>query len=448
MKHFDDERSDARPSLHRRQFLRGALGGLALRSVASGLPAGLLLAPRAGRAQADPLAEGPGRMVILFTSQAGDPVNANVPGCYGPGAEEVAHPADPRMAPTELRLSGRPYTAAKPWADLPQRVLDQTVFFHHATYTPVHQDQSKVMKLMGATDGDEMLVSVLARHLAPRQASVQAVPLSLGARTGAELLTAQGRVLANVGPRSIRRALGGPQGPLASLHELRDREIDRIYQLYREHGTRHDRQLLDAWARSRDEVRSVGDELLSRLDAIDGDDEDNQIIAASVLAAMNITPVITVRGRFGGDNHNDADLAREVRQTVSGVARMGRLMTELAALRRQGVLRHDVIVGSINVFGRTLRKKGTRGRDHNRGHHVTVMMGPGLRGGVIGGIERSGNDYRSRSIDAVTGAAGGDIPFSDTLGAMAKTLGAAAGLPRSALDEAIRAGRPVESAFA
>lgn len=434
--------------LDRRQLLRSAFGGLALRATASGLPASLLLAPRAGRAQADPLAGGPGRMLILFTSQAGDPVNANVPGMYEGPATEVAHPEDPRMAPTELRLSGQRYIAARPWAELPQRILDQTVFFHHATYTPVHQDQSKVMRLMGATDSNEMLVSILARALAPRQGSVQAVPLSLGARSGSELLTAQGRLLANVGPRSIRRALGGPQGPLASLHELRDREIDRIYQLYRAHGTRHDRALLDAWARSRDEVRGVSDALLSRLDSITTDNEDDQVVAASVLAAMNITPVITVRGRFGGDNHNDAGLVRETNETISGVARMGRLMTELEGLRSEGVLRHDVLVGSINVFGRTLRTRGTAGRDHQRGHHVTVMMGPGLRGSVIGGVERSGNDFRSTSIDSTTGLPGGDIPFEENLGAMAKTLGAALGVPSEVLDESVHLGRPVRAALA
>ncbi len=434
--------------IDRRQLLRSAFGGLALRSVASGLPASLLLAPRPGRAQADPRAAGPGRMLMLFTSSAGDPVNANVPGCYGPGVEEIAHPEDPRMAPTELRLSGRTYVAARPWAELPQSLLDRTVFFHHATYTPVHQDQSKVMRLMGATENDQMVVSVFARHLAERQGSVQSVPLSLGARSGSELLTAQGRLLANVGPRSIRRALGGPQGPLAGLQPLRDREIDRIYNLYREHGNRHDIGLLDAWARSRDEVRGVSEALLGRLDGIAGDGLDDQVAAASVLAAMNITPVITLKGAFGGDNHNDLGLVRETAQTLTGVARMGRLVAELDAMRSQGVLRHEVIVGSLNVFGRTLRTRGTDGRDHQRGHHVAVLMGPGLRGSVIGGLERSGNDYRCTSINAETGASGGDIRFEATLGAMAKTVGAALGIPNEVLDGAVRLGRPVSAALA
>lgn len=434
--------------LDRRQLLRAALGGVALRSVATGLPASLLLAPRVGRAQADPMAAGPGRMLILFTSNAGDPLNANVPGTYGAGAEEVAHSPAPTMAESPVKLGETFSTAAKPWADLPQWLLDQTCFFHHATYTPVHQDQSKVMKLMGATDDDEMLVTILARLLAPRQGSVQSVPLSLGARNGSELLTARGRVLANVGPRSIARALGGPTGPLATMHELRDREIDRIYKLYRDHGTRHDRDLLDAWARSRDEVRGISDELVGQLADIDQDGEEDQAKAAAVLAAMNITPVITLKGSFGGDNHNDANLGRETTQTISGVARIGRLMTQLRTMREQGILRHDVLVGSLNVFGRTLRKKGTSGRDHNRGHHVAVLMGPGMKGSVIGGIERNGNDYRATGIDAETGGKGTSISYEETLGSMAKTLGTALGIEAKQLDAYVDQGRPVPAALA
>ncbi|MEO1228521.1 MAG: hypothetical protein AAFZ18_06430 [Myxococcota bacterium] len=435
-------------SLDRRSLLRTSLGSLALRSIASGLPASLLLSPRPGRAQADPLASGPGRMLVVFTSQAGDPINANVPGTYGEFAEEVVHPEDPAMEATQVRLREHITTAARPWAELPQYVLDQTCFFHHATYTPVHQDQPKVMRLMGATDDDEMLVSLLAKLLAPRQGAVQALPLSLGARAGGELLTAQSRVLANVGPRSIARALGGADGPLASMHALRDREIDRIHKVYRSHGNVHDRRLLDAWARSRDEVRTISDELVGRLSAINNDGEDSQVVAASVLAAMNITPVITVRGRFGGDNHTDPGLARETDQTVTGVARIGRLRSELDNLKLQGVLRHDVIIGSINVFGRTLMSRGTEGRDHNRGHHCAILMGPGIRGSVVGGLERSGNDYRSTSIDPDTGGRIGSIPYDESLASMAKTLGVALGVDETALNAQIKLGQPVRAALA
>ena len=440
--------NQTRPGSTRREVLKAGLSALALKSVATGLPASLLLAPRVGRTQPDPMAAGPSRMLILFTSQNGDPINANVPGTYGERVADIAHSAAETMAPTTLRLAEVTTVAARPWAELPQRVLDQTCFFHHATYTPVHQDQTEVMRLMGATRNDEMLVSILAKHLAAKQGSVQNLPLSLGARSGAELLTAGGRLIANVGPRSIARALGGPQGSLASLHALRDREIDRIYRVYRDHGTKNDRQLLDAWTRSRDDVRTLSDELVGRLSTINNDNEDSQVIAATVLAAMNITPVITVHGRFGGDNHSDAGLARETEETISGVARMGTLMNELDALKTSGILRHDVIVGSINVFGRTLSTRGTDGRDHQRGHHCAVFMGPGIRGSVIGGLEKSGNDYRATSIDPETGASFGSIRFEETLASMAKTLGVALGVDESTLSESVATGRSVRAALA
>ena len=437
--------------MHRRDVLRAAVGGglsagwgLALRALATGLPASILLRPNPGRAQSSPAESGPGRMLIIFSNARGDPVNANVPGTYGPGAEEVAHPPDPVMAETPLLLSGRAYTAAKPWADLPQSVLDNTVFFHHATYTPVHPDHRKVMALMGGTKNGEMLASIFSEALAPRQRSIQVAPLSLGAPS----LRFRGQVLANVPPSTIARALGGAAGPLASLTQMRDETVDRIYSIYKEHGTKHDRALLDAWARSRQQVRSVSDALLDRLDAINNNSLDNQANAAAVLAAMNITPVLSVKAMFGDDNHFDQNLVRETRDTVAGVARMGRLMSNLESLRREGVLRHEVILATFSVFGRTLRHRGTEGRDHNGGHHVTVMMGPGLRGSVVGGIERHENDYRSTSIDSATGASGGDIPFEDSLGAMAKTLGRALGVDQATLDKNIFRGKPVLSALA
>lgn len=429
----------------RRSLLKSTFGSIALRSAATGLPTSLLLGPRYAQAQA--FTEGRGRILILFTSSAGDPINANVPGTYEE-APEVAHSESPLMEPSNVRLGGQVYTAAKPWADLPQKTLNQTCFFHHATFTPVHQDQAKVMKLMGATDNNEMMVSLFAKELAPMLDTVQAVPLSLGARNGSELLTAQGRVLANVGPRSIARALGGPEGPLASLHTLRDREIDRIYALYKTYGTRRDRQLIDAWARSRNEVRTVGDSLVGRLSSINSDNEDSQVAAASVLAAMNIAPVFSVKGSFGGDNHTDPNLARETAQTVSGVARMQALMQSIEELQNEGALKHEVVISTLNVFGRTLSTRGTDGRDHNRGHHVTVMMGSGIRGSVIGGLERTGVDYRCTSIDPETGAPEGKVSYENTLGSMAKTMGTALGISAERLDTEINLGRPIKAALA
>ncbi|MEL6190268.1 MAG: hypothetical protein AAFU79_37070, partial [Myxococcota bacterium] len=351
------------------------------------------------------------------------------------------------MAPTEIRLQGRSYTVAKPWADLGARHLERSLFFHHATYTPVHQDLPEVMRLMGAADDDEMLVSILARELAPGLGSIQNVPISLGASgTGNELLTSGGRVLANVGPTAIRKALGGDDGPLGDLRALRDRYVDRMYEVFKEHGSRGDRRLIDAWVRSRDDVRNISQDLLGLLDSIEDNNEDAQATAAVVLTAMNISPVVTMRSTFGGDNHVDPNLEREVNGHVDCIGRVKRMLDELDGLRSSGVVRNDVLVGSINVFGRTLRKKGIQGRDHNRAHHVTVMFGDAFRGQVVGGIERVGKDYGATSIDAQTGAARGNIPFEETFASMAKTLGVAMGVPRSTMDARVKLGQVVEAA--
>jgi hypothetical protein len=388
------------------------------------------------------------RMLILASSSAGDPVNANVPGTYLP---EIFHSADPAMVESPLTMSGQSYTAAKPWADLPQTTLDRTVFFHHATYTPVHGEMARVQRMMDATEKNDMLISLLAKELAPTLGSVQSDPVSLGAN-GGELISSGGRILGNVAPLSVRQALGGVDGPLKDLTAMRDTQIDRIYALYRESGTPSQRTLLDAWARSRDEVRSISTSLIQRLDAIDGNNEINQVRCAAVLAAMNIAPIVTIKVDFGRDNHNDTNFVNETAKHLTAIPNLQALMDELDTLKGEGNLQHDVIVGSLNVFGRTLKKKGMGGRDHHSGHHVMVLMGNGIQGGVVGSLDynNSGNEYEAQAIDSQTGAGGpgGDIPFEETLGAAGKTLGVVMGVAEERMDELLPPGKAVRSVCA
>ncbi|HNO69324.1 MAG TPA: hypothetical protein PKI49_12495, partial [Pseudomonadota bacterium] len=119
--------------LSRREAIVSALfgaGSLGLRALATGLPASLLLHPH--KSWADACANRDAAQYLIWaTSGSGDPSNANVPGTYDdPG---IAHPLDAAMAPTPMTLSGKTYTAARPWATLPQALLDQTCFFHHTT---------------------------------------------------------------------------------------------------------------------------------------------------------------------------------------------------------------------------------------------------------------------------------------------------------------------------
>jgi len=432
--------------LHRRKMLYTALfgaGGLGLKSLATGIPLSVLSRPLAAGAQD----EGFGRVLILSASSAGDPINANVPGTYEDPA--VEHPNDPLMAPTPMTIGGRQWTAAKPWAELPPEILDKTVFFHHGTYTNSHPNHPKVMRLMGNVERNEMLVSVYSDALSAGLGTVQREPISVGARGGNEILSFQGRSLANVSPRALKTALAQEDNPIGDLRPLRDQAVDEIYALYQAHGTENQKRLLDRFVVTRDEARSLSFDLVERLSTINGNREADQVLAASVLAAMNVSPVITLRIDFGGDNHTDNEFVRETEETVEGVGHVRNLVETVDAMRADGSLRHDVIVGTLNVFGRDLARKGRVGRDHNGRHHVAVLIGAGLRGRVVGGIEPTGRDYQAQAIDSASGQASpsGDVPHEETFQSMAKTLGVALGVPRIRLDEAISGGRVIESAL-
>lgn len=432
--------------LHRRKMLYTALfgaGGLGLKSLATGIPMSVLASPLRAKAQD----AGFTRVLILSASSAGDPLNANVPGTYDDPA--IQHSNDPRMAPTSMTIGGQQYTAAKPWADLPASILDKTVFFHHGTYTNAHPNHPKVMRLMGNVERNEMIVSVYSDALWETMDTVQREPISVGARSGDEILAFQGRSLANVSPTALKTALAQEDNALGDLRPLRDQAVDEMYALYQEYGTENQRRMLDRFVVTRDEARSLSLDLVERLATIDGNGEADQVLAASVLAAMNVSPVITMRINFGGDNHTDAEFVRETDETVEGVGHLRNLVETVDGMRAEGVLRNDVIVGTLNVFGRDLARKGRQGRDHNGRHHVSVLIGEGLRGGVIGGLEPTGNDYQAQAIDSSSGnaSASGDVPHEETFQSMAKTLGVVLGVSPTRLDEVITGGKVINSAL-
>jgi hypothetical protein len=440
---MDPKRRDI---LHKVLFGTGYVG---LRALATGLPLSVLTRPLTAWAQsaADAAAgqcldKDKAQYLIVSTSSNGDPVNANVPGTYD--FPDIAHAADPKMAATPLSLGGKTVMAAQLWSTLPQWVLDRTSFFHHATLTNNHPNLPKVMRLMGATAKQEMLPSIVAKQLAPCFATVQTEPVSVGA---GEILTFNGRGLPNINPTGLRDVLTKPQGVLSNLQQLRDKHLDQMYALVKERGTPAQRRYVDSLALSRGQARSIADDLIGALSGITSDKSDGQVVAAAVLIRMNVSPVVAIHIEFGGDNHSDDGLAKaEVPQTEIGVQRIAELM---AQLKLYG-LEDKVTFAMYNVFGRTLTKLGLAGRDHWASHHTTVMIGKGVRAGVVGGLEPKAGDYYATPIDSVTGQAapgGGDIPFAETLGAMGKTLGRAVGVPQSVLDQQITLGKTVTAAL-
>ena len=174
----------------RELLLHGLLGagGFGLRALATGLPAAFLLGTAEAKAAppgVDPaLAADDAQFLILSTSSAGDPVNANTPGTYEHAA--IQHSADPRMARTALRLGRQTAFAAAPWASLPQPVLDRTVFFHHSTLTQSHPHHPRVLELRGATADADSAPALFSRHLSARLGTTQSAPLLVGA---SELVT-------------------------------------------------------------------------------------------------------------------------------------------------------------------------------------------------------------------------------------------------------------------
>lgn len=435
----------------RRRLLMNTLFGaglLGLRSLATGIPISILANPRRALAGGGP---GPTRdtaqYVILSTSADGDPLNCNAPGSYL--HPDIVHPTTPSMTPTPLALAGATFFAARPWSTLPQALLDRACFFHHGTYSVVHSDEQRVLALSGHTLDNEMLVSLLAGHLAPALGTVQAAPLVLGPRNTSEAVVFRAQPQPILAPSALALLLGRPSGALGRLTELRDRDLDRLNAFIRCEGTPAQAAFVDQYVQSQAQVRAVSESLLSVLQGIRDDSVASQILAAVTLIRMNVAPVISLNIPFGGDNHSDGNLMKESADTVSGVASIGRLWATLA----EHGLQDRVSFLSLNVFGRTMAAAHSMGgRAHNANHHVALMFGAPFRGSVIGGVEPRETDFGAMSIQSSTGrgvpGGGGDIGFNDTFASMAVTFSRGAGADPAFLDSHIFGGTAIGAALA
>jgi uncharacterized protein DUF1501 len=433
----------------RRQVLMSTLFGagyVGLRALATGLPVSLLLDPRRALANAPATcgSAAKAQFIILSTSGNGDPINASVPGTYSD--PKIAHSMDPTMAPTSLTIQGQSYTAAAPWATLPQNVLDRTCFWHLMTNTPVHPKEPDVLKLMEATAADEMLPSILAQQLAPCLGTVQSQPISLGAASPSEGLTYGGQALPIIPALALKATLTNPAGPLTTLQPLRDQTLNQLYDLYKNGATPAQQAYVDSLVTSQQQVRNIRQDLLAQLGTIKDNSPASQILAAVTLIQMKVTPVIAIHIPFGGDNHRDIALATETAQTVSGVASIAALMAALASAG----LSDQVTFMSLNVFGRTLGPANTDGRQHNQNHQVSITIGKPWKGGVIGGVAPVMGDYGALPINSKTGQGtpSGDVPAVNTLGAFGQTVLAAVGVPASVISSEINVGPVITAALA
>jgi hypothetical protein len=297
---------------------------------------------------------------------------------------------------------------------------------------------------------------------------VQAEPVALAAGgTATELISYQGRTMPAVSPTQLRQLLTGssgsssfggtpgrggstnPQSVLVSLRTVRDTYLDKLNELAKQDGTGVQQKFLDALSKSQEQVRSLKDTLATLLGSINADDVQGQALAAAALIAANVTPVVTVKIDFGGDNHSDSMLANEVAAHTDSKRGVAGINMILKALSDNG-LQDKATFSTLNVFGRNLngisKTESKAGRDHYGNHSVAVMIGknvaPGVTGGVMnvsGGFGSSATALGAGDIDSASGSvvAGGDVTRTDTHVAMARTLAAALGIPQSQMDPAL-----------
>ncbi len=430
----------------RRNILKAALlgpGAIGLRALATGLPASFLLDPVRTARAATAAITAP-QYLILSLSASGDALNCNVPGTYDLPASfaagSVYHPETPEMMPKALKLNGASYTAASPWANLPQNLLDRTVFFHHRTQTANHGEMERVLALFGVSRRGVEAPSFFSAQLATAFGTVQPQPIALGGET----VSFNGRYLPKLSPTGLKAVLASPTDLARDLQNLRDGSLDALNKLFKENraSTKPERNFLDQLALSQNQFRKVADQVSTDLAAITADNGPNQVLAAALLVKLNVTPVVTIHLPFSGDNHLDTNWQNETTQTVASAANIKLLFDKLTAYGMQD----KVSFAALNVFGRTFDGVGS-GRGHNPSHNVALMIGKPFRGGVVGGLLPGGV---SSDLDAATGRAmpGGDVAAADSLPAVAKTLGVGIGLPQIVVDDQITGGKIVRAALA
>jgi hypothetical protein len=434
--------------LNRRRLLQGTLAGtglIGLRAMATGLPISFLLDPKSVRAQ-DACGDTTGaQYLILSMSASGDALNCNVPGTYdlpasfASGTINHSDPMDMSMTPGTMTVGAAKWTAAKPWTSLSKEILDRTVFFHHSTGTANHGELGRVLELFGALRRAQWLPSYFAKTLHSCLATVQQQPVTIGG----EQLSFEGQYLPKLTPTGLKAVLSAPKDLQAKLQALRDDTLSKLTEKMKENRaqTSAERAFLDNMALSQSDLRKMIEQVQADLSSINNDDAGNQVTAAALLIKMNVAPVVTVHLPFSGDNHSDANFNNEAVQTNASVNNIQSVMSKLKTYD----LQDKVTFATLNVFGRQFGD--VNGRGHNASHSVSLMIGKGFKGGVVGGIVPGG---RAADIDPSTGEAreGGELLAADSLASVAKTLGRGLGLTGEQLDDQITSGITVPSVIA
>lgn len=422
-------------------------GLIGLRSLVTGIPIPLLLAPSRAQAADLPAAvSGAKPQYMLFSTAAdGDPINANVPGTYID--PNIVHSTDPSMAATTMQIGGAAVKGAQVWSTLPASVLNQMSFFHHASLNNAHEQGRRVLSLQGSAKEEEMLPSFLASALAPALQPVRTQPINFNL-DGKSALYYKKSLQPALTPAGLAASLGTPGAGLGDMDlvALRDKTLDSLNAWAKTRGKAFQQRYIDQYAASQTQVRQMQTQVVSQLATIKTNTPADKMKAALILFKMNVTPVVMLTLPFGRDNHTDQNFTSiEVPDHKASIA----LLANLPQMIVDSGLVDRVSFCLINVFGRTLERNS--GRDHNPNHAVSLIYGSNVKGSVVGGVyAKSPGDYRAMDIDSTSGAAspGGDIPMSDGLASFGKTVGAAAGLSDEVVNVGITSGKKVRAALA
>ena len=442
------------------------MGSVQLRSLVTGLPVPFLIG-LANRTLAQELSDP--RYLVISHLQAADPVGANAPGTYADdpndsndplnmiehpvAAELAATPATQQAAlgfetPSTFNLGNVEVKAAAPWATLDEDLRANMAFWHHGTFTNAHPDFPAVRRFNGAIkgydgSGSDELDATIAQETNQALGTLLEEPISVGGTR----ISYGGRELPILKPTDIQALFASSITNIDQMVQLRDGFIDRAYRTVKDDGTPAQKAFLEKYARSRSEAIEMGDSLGELITDIDGDDAANQAKMAVALLQLNLSPVITIGIPFGGDNHQDINLANEVDETTAAMPAINTLWQELKAAN----LHEKTIISSLNTFGRTLKRNATGGRNHNGRHHTMFVIGTNIKPGVIGGIEPENNnrDFIASAFSSTTGLTTGstDIPYDETLVAAGKTLSKALGISEERINQRFDGGKIISAAL-
>jgi len=439
-------------SKQRRDFIQNCLvanGAIGLRSLLLGLPPQYLL-------RGDVTAANAAKKFLIFSERRlADPVNANIPGTYVEGirhakVSEAGDIAAGFETPVPFTLGSQSVVAASPWAGLPANIRQNLHFIHARSNTSSHNDSINVMGSFSSIKdlegrGQELLPSAVAQETATGLGTLQVKPFTLSG-----FLSYNSVPEGKTSPLSLKNLLGDSSSSSTSIGALRDTLMDQVYASVKSGGTRAQKKFLDNFAISKSQAKTMSENLYTYLEDVSGNESEDQVKTAAALVLLKIAPVIRIEMRFGGDNHTDGTLIREVEETIEGVNAINTLWTKLTEYGVQD----QAVFALSNVFGRTLETRYAnagvlKGRDHNQNHSAIILLGSSIRGGVSGGLDPAFNNLACTGINAQTGlSADADIIAGQTHISSMKTIMAACGVAEEKINERMLGGKIIRSCLA